>query len=115
LTGKHIHQIELCHNDFTLSIIGVVEILSENNSLKRYWNDLKKKKAKEGSQAYEKIVQLKMGIEDGKMRAINVADPETLLSTVRHIPLTNAESFKLHWQKMDYKQPISKGLTLPSK
>ena len=51
------------------SIIDVVEILTGSTIPKRYWSDLKKKLTKEGSQLYEKIVQLKFEASDGKKYA----------------------------------------------
>jgi hypothetical protein len=50
------------------SIIDVIEILTESNRPRRYWNDLKKKLHKEGSELSEKIGQLKMKSTDGKKR-----------------------------------------------
>ena len=50
------------------SVIDVIEILTGSSIPKRYWSDLKKKLAKEGSEVYEKIVRLKMTAEDGKNR-----------------------------------------------
>lgn len=40
------------------SVVDVIEILTGSSIPKRYWSDLKKKLTKEGSQLYEKIVQL---------------------------------------------------------
>jgi len=45
------------------SVIDVVEILTNSTIPKRYWSDLKKKHLLEGSESYEKIVQLKMQSE----------------------------------------------------
>jgi hypothetical protein len=42
------------------SVIDVVEILTGSSIPKRYWSDLKKKLAAEGSEVYEKIVRLKL-------------------------------------------------------
>jgi len=42
------------------SVIDVIEILTGTTIPKRYWSDLKKKLQSEGSEAYEKIVWLKM-------------------------------------------------------
>ena len=50
------------------SVIDVVEILTGSSVPKRYWSDLKKKLSGEGSEAYEKIVRLKMKAQDAKMR-----------------------------------------------
>ena len=42
------------------SVIDVIQVLTDSSVPKRYWSDLKKKLSKEGSQAYDKIVHLKM-------------------------------------------------------
>lgn len=39
------------------SVVDVIEILTNSSIPKRYWSDLKKKLAKEGSEVYEKIVR----------------------------------------------------------
>ncbi|NQW29562.1 MAG: ATPase [Ignavibacteria bacterium] len=51
-----------------LSVIDIISTLTESTIPKRYWSDLKKKLHKEGSELYEKIVQLKFEAADGKMR-----------------------------------------------
>ena len=43
---------------------------------RKYWADLKAKLFKEGSQLSEKIRQLKMIAEDGKMRETEVAETD---------------------------------------
>jgi DNA-damage-inducible protein D len=60
------------------SVIDVIEILTDSSIPKRYWSDLKKKLKVEGSEAYEKIVRLKMQSSDGKLRETDVADTEQL-------------------------------------
>ena len=77
------------------SIIDAVSILTDSDNPRRYWSDLKRKLADEGSQLYEKIVQLKMIAEDGKMRLTDVADAEQLLRVIQSIPSPKAEPFKL--------------------
>jgi hypothetical protein len=54
------------------SVIDVIEILTGSSIPKRYWSDLKNKLTKEGSQLYEKIVQLKFEAADGKMRETEI-------------------------------------------
>lgn len=56
------------------SVIDVIVILTDSSIPKRYWSDLKKKLTKEGSQLYEKIIQLKFEAADGKMRETDVAN-----------------------------------------
>ena len=49
------------------SIIDVIEVLTDTDRPRKYWSDLKAKFKKEGSELSEKIGQLKMAEEDGKM------------------------------------------------
>lgn len=86
------------------SVIDVVEILTGSSVPKRYWSDLKKKLITEGSQAYEKIVQLKLLAEDGKMRMTDVADTEILLRIIQSIPSPKAEPFKQWLAKVGYER-----------
>jgi hypothetical protein len=76
------------------SVIDVIQILTDSTVPKRYWSDLKKKLSKEGSQAYDKIVHLKMTAEDGKNRITDTADTETMLRLIQSIPSPKAEPFK---------------------
>ena len=65
------------------SIIDVIEVLTDSSIPRRYWTDLKKKLIAEGSQLYEKIVQLKLPSSDGKKYLTDVADTETLLRLIQ--------------------------------
>ncbi|MBK7230720.1 MAG: Bro-N domain-containing protein [Saprospiraceae bacterium] len=86
------------------SVIDVIEILTASSIPKRYWSDLKKKLTKEGSELYDKIVQLKLQAEDGKMRETDVADTETLLRLIQSIPSPKAEPFKQWLAKVGYER-----------
>lgn len=77
------------------SIIDVIAALTGNERPRKYWNDLKTKLAKEGSQLSDKIGQLKLPAEDGKLRLTDVADTEQLFRLVQSIPSPKAEPFKL--------------------
>jgi hypothetical protein len=78
-----------------ISIIDIIEVLTESDRPRKYWSDLKKKLEKEGSQLSEKIGQLKMIAPDGKMRMTDVADTEQLFRLIQSIPSPKAEPFKL--------------------
>jgi hypothetical protein len=67
------------------AIIDFIEILSESKNPRRYWSDLKMKLKREGSQLYEKIVQLKMMASDGKMRDSDTADTEQILRLIQSV------------------------------
>ena len=77
------------------SIVDVVGVLAENERPRKYWSDLKLKLKKEGSELSEKIGQLRMSAEDGKMRLTDVADTEQLFRLIQSIPSPKAEPFKL--------------------
>ena len=61
-----------------ISVIDVIAVLTESERPRKYWSDLKGKLLKEGSELSEKIGQLKMLAEDGKMRITDVADTEQI-------------------------------------
>ncbi|KKP30762.1 MAG: DNA-damage-inducible protein d [Parcubacteria group bacterium GW2011_GWA2_31_28] len=61
------------------SIVDVIEILTESQRPRKYWTDLKSKLKEEGSQLSDKIGQLKMLAEDGKLRETDVGDTEQIL------------------------------------
>ena len=86
------------------SVIDVIEILTGSSVPKRYWSDLKIKLVKEGSEAYEKIVRLKMQADDGKNRETDTADTETLLRIIQSIPSPKAEPFKQWLAKVGYER-----------
>lgn len=83
------------HEKWYISIIDVIEVLTESERSRKYWSDLKAKLKKEGSELSEKIGQLKMKAEDGKMRLTDVADTEQLFRLIQSIPSPKAEPFKL--------------------
>jgi len=78
-----------------LSIIDVIEVLTDSERPRKYWADLKAKLKKEGSELSDNIGQLKMEAEDGKFRLTDVADTEQLFRLIQSIPSPKAEPFKL--------------------
>ncbi len=94
------------HNDeWWFSIIDVVEILSGSQRPRKYWNDLKKKLQDEGyGEVSEKIGQLKMEAPDGKMRATDAANTETMFRIVQSIPSPKAEPFKRWLAQVGYER-----------
>ena len=86
------------------SVIDIIEILTDSNNPRRYWSDLKIKLNQEGSQLYEKIVQLKMKASDGKMRETDAADTEQIFRLIQSIPSPKAEPFKVWLAKVGYER-----------
>ena len=77
------------------SVIDVLEILTDSPRPRKYWSALKTKLTAEGSELSQKLGQLKMKAEDGKMRDTDVVDTETLFRLIQSIPSPKAEPFKL--------------------
>lgn len=86
------------------SIVDIVAALTGSTIPKRYWSDLKRKLSDEGSQVYEKIVQLKFQASDRKFYPSDAADTETLLRIVQTIPSPNAEPLKLWLARVGYER-----------
>lgn len=83
-----------------LSVIDIIEILTGSSIPKRYWTDLKKKLTNEGSQLYEKIVQLKFEASDGKRYATDCLETQDVFRLIQSIPSPKAEPFKLWLAKV---------------
>jgi len=86
------------------SVIDVIEILTDSPRPRKYWSALKTKLQSEGSELSQKLGQLKMAAEDGKMRETDVADTETLLRLIQSIPSPKAEPFKQWLAKVGYER-----------
>ena len=103
--GKKIRKVwDEEKEEWFFSIVDVVEALTDSTIPKRYWSDLKIKMAEEGSEAYEKIVQLKMIAPDGKSRDTDAGDTETVFRIIQSIPSPNAEPFKLWLARVGYER-----------
>lgn len=82
------------------SVVDIVEILSESPRPRKYWNALKMKLNEEGSEVSSSLGQLKMISKDGKMRATDCANRETVFRIIQSIPSPNAEPFKLWFSRL---------------
>lgn len=103
--GKEIRRHWDADNElWYFSIIDVIEVLTETERPRKYWNDLKMKLEKEGSQLSAKIGQLKMKASDGKKYLTDVADTENLFRLIQSIPSPKAEPFKLWLAKVGYER-----------
>lgn len=86
-----------------ISIIDVIEVLTDSANPRRYWSDLKRKLQAEGSQLYENIVQLKMKSSDGKSYNTDVADVEQLFRLIQSTPSKTASPVHKHPKAIKYK------------
>jgi len=89
------------------SVIDVVQVLTQqvdDLTARKYWNQLKRRLANEGSQLVTSCHQLKMPAADGKQRLTDVATAETLLRLVQSVPSPKAEPIKLWLAKVGYER-----------
>ncbi len=78
-----------------ISIVDVIEVLTESPNPRKYWSVLKTRLKKEGSQLATNCSQLKMQSSDGKFYKTDVADTEQIFRLIQSIPSPKAEPFKL--------------------
>ena len=83
-----------------LSIVDVIEVLTDSPNARKYWSVLKIRLKKEGSQLTTNCSQLKMQSADGKFYLTDVADKEQLFRLIQSIPSPKAEPFKLWLAKV---------------
>jgi len=89
------------------SVVDILQVLlqqPDHKTARKYWNKLKERLRKEGSQTVTNCHQLKMVAEDGKLRLTDAADPETLLRLIQSVPSPRAEPIKLWLAKVGYER-----------
>jgi len=101
--GKQIRRI--WHNsEWYFSVVDVVNALEASTLPKRYWSDLKQKLSEEGFEPYDKIVQLKLTAEDGKLRETDCASTKNTFRIIQSIPSPKAEPFKQWLAQVGYER-----------
>jgi len=105
------HEIRRIYDEAThtwwFSVVDIVRVLTQQpdyQTARKYWNKLKERLLKEGSQLVTNCHQLKMTAEDGKQRLTDVATAETLLRLVQSVPSPKAEPIKLWLAKVGYER-----------
>lgn len=78
-----------------ISVIDVIEVLTDSVDPQAYWRKLKQRLKEEGNETVTNLHGLKMLAKDGKMRLTDVADTEQIFRLIQSIPSPKAEPFKL--------------------
>ena len=89
------------------SVIDIVQILTQQpefQAARNYWNVLKTRLNKEGSQSLTNCKRLKLEAADGKKYLTDVASAETVLRLIQSIPSPKAEPIKLWLAKVGYER-----------
>jgi hypothetical protein len=105
------YQIRRVYDETTeiwwFSIIDIVQVLTQQSDYqkaRKYWNKLKERLNKEGSQSVTGCHRLKLQAADGKKYLTDVATSETLLRLIQSIPSPKAEPIKLWLAKVGYER-----------
>jgi len=89
------------------SVVDIIQVLTQQpdyQTARKYWNKLKERLGKEGSQSVTNCHQLKLTAADGKNYLTDVANAETLLRLVQSVPSPKAEPIKLWLAKVGYER-----------
>ncbi|MEI7431971.1 MAG: BRO family protein, partial [Betaproteobacteria bacterium] len=89
------------------SVVDIIQVLTQqadHQAARKYWNKLKERLGKEGSQSVTICHRLKLPAADGKKYLTDVAVAETLLRLVQSVPSPKAEPIKLWLAKVGYER-----------
>ena len=89
------------------SVVDIIQVLTQQpdfQAARKYWNKLKERLSKEGSQSVTNCHRLKLPAADGKNYLTDVATAETLLRLVQSVPSPKAEPIKLWLAKVGYER-----------
>ena len=89
------------------SVVDIIAALLQQpdyQTARKYWNKLKERLKKEGSQSVTDCHQLKLEAADGKRYKTDTASPETLLRIIQSVPSPKAEPIKLWLAKVGYER-----------
>ena len=89
------------------SVVDIIQVLIQQpdyQTARKYWNKLKERLRKEGSESVTNCHQLKLEAADGKKYLTDVANPETLLRLIQSVPSPKAEPIKLWLAKVGYER-----------
>jgi hypothetical protein len=105
------HEIRRVYDEETeiwwFSVVDIVQVLTQQQdyqTARKYWNKLKNRLGKEGSQSVTICHRLKLPAADGKNYLTDVATAETLLRLVQSVPSPKAEPIKLWLAKVGYER-----------
>ncbi|MDO8991261.1 MAG: BRO family protein, partial [Sideroxyarcus sp.] len=101
------HEIRRVYDEATetgwFSVVDIVQVLTQQpdyQTARKYWNKLKQRLGKEGSESVTNCHRLKLPAADGKNYLTDVATAETLLRLVQSVPSPKAEPIKLWLAKV---------------
>jgi len=101
--GKKIRRTWF-NDGWWFSVVDIVGALTQTDRARKYWSDLKSKLQEEGFEPSEKIGQLKLRAEDGKLRLTDCANTKNMFRIIQSIPSPKAEPFKQWLAQVGYER-----------
>jgi len=102
--GKKIRKT-IYNNEWWFSVVDVVEVLTDSNNPRVYWNAMKARvKSDDGFQLSTICRQLKLEASDGKKYETDCANTEGMFRIVQSIPSPKAEPLKRWLAKAGYER-----------
>jgi DNA-damage-inducible protein D len=105
------HEIRRVYDEgsetWWFSVVDIIQVLTQQpdfQTARKYWNKLKERLGKEGSQSVTDCHRLKLPAADGKNYLTDVATAETLLRLMQSVPSPKAEPIKLWLAKVGYER-----------
>lgn len=105
------HEIRRVYDEATetwwFSVVDIVQVLTQQadyQTSRKYWNKLKERLRKEGSESVTNCHRLKLPAADGKNYLTDVATAEALLRLVQSVPSPKAEPIKRWLAKVGYER-----------
>ncbi len=105
------HEIRRVYDEdsetWWFSVVDIIQVLTQQadyQAARKYWNKLKERLGKEGSQSVTNCHRLKLPAADGKYYLTDVATAETLLRLVQSVPSPKAEPIKRWLAKVGYER-----------
>jgi DNA-damage-inducible protein D len=106
--GQDIRRVyDEASDTWWFSVVDVVQVLTQQadfQTARKYWNQLKRRLEKEGSESVTSCHRLKLPAADGKSYLTDVATAQTLLRLVQSVPSPKAEPIKLWLAKVGYER-----------
>ncbi len=102
--GKKIRRV-IYQNEWWFSVVDIVEVLTDSNKPRVYWNAMKTRvKSSDGIELSTICRQLKLESSDGKKYATDCANTEGIFRIIQSIPSPRAEPFKRWLAKVGYER-----------
>jgi hypothetical protein len=101
--GRDVRKI-VHENEWWFSVIDVCAVLTGSADAGAYWRKLKQRLKLEGSEVVTFCHGLKLTAPDGKLRATDCANTESIFRIIQSIPSPKAEPFKRWLAKVGYER-----------